>query len=196
MVYIKRNSVVTDGEMIDTNHEKNVAFYNKRESKGLLVPKGVAPKKVVVEQIPRSETWVEPEPQQDNEEPDENGILPLPVSERNKKHWDAIVAERNASLLKVKEEKLRAEVIPSALIPPLIIQNNQNFVISFKNVVDEILTEFGKIKEFSTDEFAEMRGRLLAAINLGSKAATDMTLKQVKNIVKNYSDKKGVGERA
>jgi len=188
MVYInpKRGSVVADGDMIDTNHEKNVSFFNKREAKGLTEHKGLKPKPV---QIPREETFIEPSSEYEGE-PDESGILPLPISERNKKHFDALVSERNSELLALKTEKIRGEVIPYALVMPVFLQHNQSISKAYKDEFDEWLRLLAKKYDLSGADVAVSKGESVKWINTAITKATEMSKRAVVIIVNDYAVKK------
>jgi hypothetical protein len=95
----------------------------------------------------------------------------------------------------IEIQKKRGEVIPSDLLPPVILQHNQSFITTFKEVVDQILTDYTQIKQLTVEEVADMRGRMVDAINTGANKATEMTLKAITTIVKDYTDKRGVGQR-
>lgn len=198
MVYVGRGTIVVDGEMIDTNHDKNVAFFNKREAKGLTVHKGVKPEKVSVpkvEQIPREETYKPPTLPIQPDSDAMDGILPLSESERLYKHRMAEKVKVDIEKVNLDISKKRGEVIPYELIIPLFLQHNQSLTSSFKNVAEAILTEYGLIKSFSTEEMAMLRGRMIDSINLGIKNAHASTSKNVANIVREFSEKRGAGER-
>lgn len=184
-VYIERGKVVVNKKgMIDTENVVNKSFLLQYD-----------PTKKTEPQIPREETFKDPTAT--SERPAELGDIPdVYVSDARYKHFLALKTERAAELDRLKIDKIKGEVIPSDLMPPVILQHNQSFVTAFKNVADQILTDFAKIKNFSVAEIADMRGRMLQAINDGAKNATAMSLKTVSVIVKDFSVKRGVGERA
>lgn len=95
----------------------------------------------------------------------------------------------------IEIEKKRGEVIPSELMPALVIRHNQHFIVTFKNTTDQILTDFGKLRDFTPKEFAEMRKRMLDAINEGADEAVKMTQDSIREVINDYTVKRGVGER-
>lgn len=95
--------------------------------------------------------------------------------------------------VKLKNAKTRGEVIPSELMEPFLVQNNQSILTEFKNAVDEILRIFAHKRTLSVLEVAEIKGELVPIINHAVQKATDNTLKQIKNMITDYSESKGNG---
>jgi flavin-binding protein dodecin len=52
-----------------------------------------------------------------------------------------------------------------------------------------------KKKGFSAEEVADLRGSFRKIINSAVNEAVDSAKKQIKNIVSEYSERRGVGER-
>jgi hypothetical protein len=96
---------------------------------------------------------------------------------------------------KIDIQKKKGEVIPAELISPLFVQHSQSFLQAFKNVAENILTEYALIKKFTVPEIADMRGRMIIAINKGMTDADALTASSVSGIVKEFAQKRGVGER-
>lgn len=200
-VLLKRGQVVCDGDMADTNHPKNVLYYNNREAKGLLTKKESskksAPKK------PKSDK-LKTELTDDEDDLDDDGlmdmpagkILPLDQSERRKKHFEAINAERNSELLRMRKEKLQGIVIPSAPLVPVILQHNQHILMEQKNADEEILSMLAHRYDITPADVAYMRGEWVTRRNAAATKAADATKKSIKSIINDYSEKRGVGERA
>jgi hypothetical protein len=97
---------------------------------------------------------------------------------------------------KIKADKAEGIVIPSELISPVVKRHNQNILNSIKNANEEILTEYGTVKEFNTAEIAAMRGYIFDALNKAFHNATLETTKSISGIIADYSERRGVGERA
>lgn len=121
--------------------------------------------------------------------------LTYPELEKIYKYRQGENLKRTTEKIDIEIAKKKGEVIPSDLLPPVIVQHNQAFITSFRNVVDQILTDYTQIKDFSPDEIAEMRARLLEVINKGANDALTMSLKSIENIVKDYTEKRGVGQK-
>lgn len=204
-VMIARGNVVLDDDvMIDTDHERNILFLERRRS-GPKPPKPPAPPKVVREKrpdnisVPRKPKIVqEPinETDEEQEEIDESGIPSLLTSEKKLKHLDAIKRSKDIEKLELDIQKKRGEVIPAALVLPVLLRQNMSLVTAFKNACDTILTKYTKIRELDVNEVADIRGFFLTAINEGSDKACIESEKSIMSIISEYSDKKGIGERS
>jgi len=192
--YIKRGNVIADEQgFINTDEDKNRLFISKRHAK----MDNVLADPEVTGDTARSRGRMRELMDGDNEDmEEETGLMSMTKSERHYKHHLAVKTERAAELDRLKIEKIRGEVIPSDLMPPVILQHNQSFVTAFKQVADQILTDYAKMKDFTVEEIAQMRDKMLYAINDGAKKAKDQSLKAVAVVVQNYSIKRGAGERA
>lgn len=91
--------------------------------------------------------------------------------------------------------KKKGEVIPTELLPPVIVQHNQAFLTEFRNATDKILTDYTQIKDFTVEEVADMRARMLNAINHAAEEATKNSLQSIETIVKNYTEKRTAGQK-
>lgn len=204
MVYInpKRGTVIADGEIIDTNHPKNIAFFNKREAKGLTTPKGIAPKKV---NIPREETYIEPRPfkiktiegdgEEADYEEDEHGILPLPVSQQRKLHYEAKVQERTVTLKDLDIQKKSGQTVPTISIVALMSETLRLFAIGYRDLYEREVQKIAAMADFSAKELADIRNSGINNINLVYENAIEQAKKSIDAIVAESSVKRGVGEK-
>lgn len=178
-VYIANGYVVVgDDGLIDTENSVNAHILEKRIAKGLVANFNASP-----QFIPKT-------PKEGDED-----LPTYEESERKVKYFDSLKREKEVEKLQIEIDKKKGEVVPSELIIPLFLQHNKSIVTSFKNATDAILTEYSKLKDFTPAEISEMRGRMVSAINDGIRDAQDLTKVAVKNIISDYSDKRGVGER-
>lgn len=171
--------IVNEANYIDTDDPVNDMFLKKRIAKGKAQPMTLSSPAF----IPKSSF---------------KGLEDIPSyeeSEQRTKYFDSLKREKEVEKLKIEIEKKRGEVIPSELIKPVFTQHNTSLLTTFKNATDHILIEFAKIKDMNPQEIAQMRGIMTGAINEGIMAANASTEKQLENIISEYSEKRGVGER-
>lgn len=131
----------------------------------------------------------------DDDSFDKSGTMPLDKSTELLQYRKAIKAGLEVEKLELDIQKKRGEVIPSELIPPVILQHNQSIITSIKNEFDEWLRNHAKRYDLGVNEIAEIRTQAVQWINTGMNKATAMSVRAVENIVKDYQDKRGVGER-
>jgi hypothetical protein len=200
-VYIKRGKVVVgNGELIDTKNEKNKAFlqrYSGQTTEANLIKEiaAVTPPESATHK--RRDAFVRAEPDSDLEEDDDDlvDIPALPQSERKLKFLDTLKREQEVRLLRIKEEKLKGQVVPSELIKPVMLQHNQSILSEFKNATDEILRVFAKRRDLQPDEVADIRGQLTLILNEAISKAATATAKSIDGIIENYTEARGKGER-
>ena len=176
-VNIKRGEVIVKDKYIDTDDPTNAAFMEKRVAKGKvkqLTQIGLAAQPVV---------------------PKDPSIPSYEESEQRVKYFDALKREKEVEKLQLDIQKKRGEVIPSELIPPVILQHNQSIITAMKNEFDDWLRNHAKKYDLGTNEIAEIRTQAVGWINNGMTKATAMSVRAVENIVRDYQEKRGVGER-
>lgn len=184
----RKNVIVNSSGFIDTSIDKNMAFLEKRRAKSSSIPSADIvvknKKKNKPEDFDADETEYVSGPGQTYTE-----------SERKLKYLDTVKREAEIEKLKIDIAKKKGEVIPSELIAPCILQHNQSIVTEFKNTADEIIRIIAKKKSLSVNEMAEIKGDLVICINTSIQKATTLTSKNIENIISDFSEKKGVGER-
>lgn len=191
-VYIGRKKVFLTGELIDSTNEFNAAFLEKRKRHSESTDN--SNEIVTISQEKKTNNNIK--------EPPAQFSLPLSTddeayssAERKLKQLDGQKRLVEIEKLEFDLAKKRGEVIPTELISPLFLQHNQSIITEFKNAADEVLRAFSKKKELSVNESAEMKGELVSIINQAMKRAIDQSLKSIDNIIEEFSNKKGVGER-
>lgn len=179
--YIHRGQVVLGkNDEVDPDLPQNKTFLLKRKSKQ---PKQPAKEKVKVLAS------------DDDENDDSEETMPLDKSTELLQYRKALKAGLEIAKLELDIQKKRGEVIPSELIPPVILQHNQSIITAMKNEFDEWLRNHAKKYDLGTNEIAEIRTQAVGWINNGMTKATAMSVRAVENIVRDYQEKRGVGER-
>jgi len=176
--------VINEAGYIDTENPTNGFFLTKRTAKGKT--KGNIPN------FNSSPVYLP----KDDKTTTDTELPSYEQSEQLVKFWDAKKREKEVEKLQLEIEKKRGVVVPSELIEPILLQHNQSLISAFENACDRILTMYAKIKDFNPMEIAEMRGEITLSINEGIDKATIMSLKEVENIVNEFSERIGSGNKA
>ncbi len=190
--YINRKNVIaTKDGFIDDSVDKNRAFLAKRRSKS-------SQKKIMttVSKIEKNKKTVQTEDESDeNSFSDSHEGQTLEESQRHLKYLDTQKRLKEIEKLEIEIAKKKGEVIPSELIGPCVLQHNQSIITEFKNTADEIIRIIAKKKSLSVNEMAEIKGDLVVCINTSIQKATTLTANTIENIISDYSEKRGIGER-
>lgn len=183
-VYLKRGDVVLEDDFLDTDNTYNKAFIEKR------IAKGKVPKQTIQTEFRGGQAVItEPKEKPKDDIPD------YAESERRVKHFDALKREKEVEKLQLDIQKKRGEVIPSELIPPVILQHNQSIITALKNEFDEWLRNHAKKYDLGVNEIAEIRSQAVGWINNGMSKATAISQRAIEGIVQEYAEKRGIGER-
>jgi hypothetical protein len=204
--YIARGKVILSGDYIDDSIDPNKSFLLKRQTEEYTGKRDIEP---VQELPPKSKK--EPSKKKELQIKDPVKVVPpVPnVGESQKfqqkrqlfdvdldqKMLDLETSKENLELIKLKKEKIQGVVIPTDQAKIVVIQLSKSFTVAFSNASDDILTQMSKKKGFSAEEVADLRGSFRKIINSAVNEAVDSAKKQIKNIVSEYSERRGVGER-
>lgn len=123
---------------------------------------------------------------------DVKGIMTL---EREKKQLDVIKTGEEITHLKLKNEKLQGDNIPTNMVREVFRRHSQNISASFKSGIENLIVEFEKSANLKRDKVAALRGKMITIINEAIENAIKESKKEISNIVQEVSVKKGVGER-
>ena len=100
-----------------------------------------------------------------------------------------------AEIKKIEIAKKKGDVVPSELIGPLVLLHNQSILIAHKNADEEILTFIGHKYELTLEDMADTRQKMVNARNAAMQNATKATMKGLQNIITQFSEKRGVGQK-
>jgi hypothetical protein len=192
-VNIKRGKVVLNANnKIDTNVKKypmNVDFMEKRLNgpiKSESKPKTVATKKEI-----KPVVLVSDESELEREE----RVREKYNVETRIKNADLEKKEIDLQIAKVKLAKTMGDVIPTDMVKDLFAQQFKSVTTSFHQAADNFIMDIAKRAGLKRDDIADLRGKLIEMINEGIVEAQIESKKAVRVIVKDYSEKRGVGER-
>ncbi len=204
-VQIKRGKLIlsADGK-IDTADSINKSYLEKIYGRMDFVPD---PKKEAVRLSSIKTEKPEPPSDEEGESDEEVAIdsllnsenrsnLSYPELERIYKYLQGKKIEKDIEKNQLDIEKKKGVVVPSELIKPVFLQHNQFILTEFKNTADEIIRRIAKKKDLNVNEMAEIRGEMVQCINEAVNKAIAASTKNIVNIITDFSDKRGVGERA
>ena len=179
--YIKRNKVIVDKNgFIDTNNDLNRLFIQKNNTEKVSMPVQT-----------QSNNPTEP-----NEAIDTSNLSTLSILELEKVKKAAdiekLLIETRISLL--KEEKLMGSAMPVDMVKTIVANLSKAFIGEFKNGADDIIRMLVKTKAYDHNEVSEIRGKLSSIINESMKKSLSTAKKEMKSIVDNYTETRGVGE--
>lgn len=199
-VNIKRGKVVLNSKgKVDTDVKKypmNVDFMEKR-LEGTSTPKPKARTKAPANDGPKKKTTAAPvvlDPQESDAER-EKRIREKYDTETRIKAADLKKKEMDLELAQVKLDKARGVVIPTELVKDLFAQQFKSVTTAFHQAADNFIMDIAKRAGLKRDDIADLRGKLIELINEGITEAQVESKKAVKEIVKDYSEKRGVGEK-
>lgn len=209
--YITRGHVLLSGDYIDDEIEKNQFFYKKwkekiegRQMEVEQLTERVREKsdeieheEIEVPKIPNVQKAIDPRTRPPK-------IVP-PKGEKDSSYFDLDKERKMLDIQKLKLDvekaqmallKAHGQVIPTDLIKNLIAVHSKSITVSFKNACESLIIEFSKKKGLDRNEVAEIRKELIAVINQAVTDSIAISKKDLKNIVQEYSIKKGVGEHS
>lgn len=195
-VYKNRNKIIVDGGFVDDSKPINAEFMRKclEKLKDKLTKEVTMVQNLdtpVQNQTQSTESKEKKQVKVDVDAPAES-IYEL---DRIKKGLDIQKTAEEIEILKVKKDKLHGVVIPTELVKIVFTQHSKSIGSSFHNASETFLTMIGKKKGLNINEMAELRGELIEIINTAVAESIIESKKQIKNIVDEYSEKRGVGER-
>jgi hypothetical protein len=98
-------------------------------------------------------------------------------------------------LAELKEEKIRGEVIPIDLVNNIFMAHTQSIITANRDGIEDLLINISKEHSLSRESLANLRGKLIKILNSATDKAVDMTKRNLKSIIEEFSIKKEVGER-
>jgi hypothetical protein len=197
--YIKRGKVILSGEYVDDKVEQNITFLEKRiatmnqkvpdDSIESIKTAEVETDKPKIEK-PRIQT---PNITVPDERDDDNQSFNA-LTKREKK-VNIQKKEEEIKLLRLKEEKIRGQVIPIDVIKNLFRAHTQSIVTAQKDGIEDLLINISSEARISGEQLARLRGKMVEILNTAVDKAILSTKKNLSSIVNEFTEKKEVGER-
>lgn len=93
--------------------------------------------------------------------------------DREKKAIDIEKAKQDLELSRIKEQKIRGELIPTSLVRDAFTQLFGAFTVSFRQGSDNLITEWTQIAHLNRNQQADLRKRLVKIVNSSIDAGID-----------------------
>lgn len=183
--YLVRGKLATVGDKIDLDHPINKEFLEKWQEKstGEVVEVSETAPVIQAEGSKKGDVGSK-----------KSGYRSLNDIEREKKEADLELVRVATRLKLLDEQKKAGENVPTEGVKVIISQLTKSLITNFHVAAENFLVEIAKLKDLSNEELATMRGRLVQGINSSSDRAIEQAKVQVKQLVKEISIKRGVGE--
>lgn len=107
--------------------------------------------------------------------------------DRKKREIEIEKMQRETHLLSLQQDKLAGKLIPTDMVKGLFAQHFKSVVMTFKQGIDQIVTEFSKKSKLNRNETAELKGQMIRIINKSVEEAIHVSKKDLSNIVSEYS---------
>jgi hypothetical protein len=178
---IKRGKIVLSGELIDDQFPENAEYLRKvldNVSSTAKAPVIDTPER----NQPKVPTVAAPK--------GESGY----VLERQLKQQELEKKEVETRLLNLKEQKMLGEQMPTELVKKLIFEYNQSSITSQKDGYEDLLIIISKEANLNEIQLANLRRKMVDVVNTTVNKAIDMTKRNLKIILSEFSESKRVGE--
>ncbi len=183
--YVRRGKVVVgDDNLIDDKLPMNRDFKNQRTGETAQIKKKPLPSD-------KNTRYVAPSEQKDRT-----------AEELNKYNLDLQIknlaiekAEQEVELNKIKIAKLNGTVIPTDLVKVVIAQHSKSITTSFHQGCDNFIMTIAKISGMNREDVAKLRGELIGIVNQSVKDSIKISKENLENIIDEYSQQRGRGEK-
>lgn len=204
--YLKREVIILSGKFIDSELAINKAWLaEQRRKKGLDGPREIEVVKIEpeTEQIekPKNEkSRIEPPKQVSRKKEKEIPVETDPDKmtkadlELEIKRTELKKKLKEVSLLSIKEDKARGEVVPTELVNSLIREMSEAMKIAYMDGMENYTVVVARQKKMTTAEEAAIKSHFTGLINETLKRQTYVAKRGLKNVVKAYQEIRSKGE--
>jgi hypothetical protein len=193
-VYInpKRGQVVLDEDgLVDTDNETNRRFLEKNRTK----------KSIKTDPVPTIASLPPNQAESDDNllEIEINGVkVKIPSYEKSEqvvKYFDALKRDKEIQKLDLDIQKKAGEVIPTDPIETLIFQFKAQILNHDKITMQSFLNEISHKYSITSDDTAYFKGYYVRLLNNAVEEATKSFIEGLDRSLREFSVKRGVGER-
>lgn len=199
--YIKRGKIhVGEDNLIDTDLPMNRDFMDSRVRNKKTAPPVAPVVEVVSTPAPKprkrtKEELQEAERQRKRAEKADEEATHKYNLDRQIKEAELEKKEQDIELNKLKIAKLSGEVIPTELVRVIFAQHFKSVTTAFHQGCDNFIMTIAKVTGMKKKDMARMRGELIEIVNEAVRDGVSESKESVKNIVGEYKEKRGIGER-
>jgi hypothetical protein len=200
--YIKRKNVVASGEFIDDTFGKNADFLRKRQAK--MGEKPSIPAETV-ELEPVSAPVQPPAVINSPAKGDKPAKAPKVTVSKEAQDKYALELQKEAEelkklqetnrYLKIKADKAEGILIPTEAVKLLFLQYSKAITNNFRNSLEGMVELLAFKYNLSAQDIADLRREGIDKINAAVSEAIEEAKSGLVNIVDEYSETKGKGER-
>ena len=114
--------------------------------------------------------------------------------QREKGSLEIQLKNNSIELQRLEIKKKRGELVPTESVKNLIIQHSESIKTSYSEASDNLIVIISHKKQLSSEEVADIRSQFVKIVNRAIDNAINFTLSGLKNVVTDYSGKRGVGQ--
>ena len=175
---------------IDDADPVNFMFLQKRMSK--------LERKVVGNPPKKKEEKAKPEPAKkpQNEEISRQNTNRNELLEMDKEKGKLDLNQRR-NVIQMQELELakkRGELIPTEIVRKLVIQQSEGTKIAYTEACENLIVILSQKKQMTSDEVSDIRKQFMAIVNSAIDTSIEITKRNMVEIVKEFSQKRGVGQ--
>lgn len=187
----KRGKVKIDEYgFFDDTDEMNQLFLQKCLSRTKKEPKTQAYSKESSKPLVK-QSKQQPEKPENGEFSRENTLTEI---QREKGTLEIQLKNNSIELQRLEIKKKRGELVPTESVKNLIIQHSESIKTSYSEASDNLIVIISHKKQLSSEEVADIRSQFVKIVNRAIDNAINFTLSGLKNVVTEYSGKRGVGQ--
>jgi len=145
------------------------------------------PEKVVIEKVKKEPLSVKTSSEVDRVLTP--GVLPVVEEfdlDKRKKQLENQIKEKDLELKTIAVQKQNGLVIPVDLVEGVFARNNSNFVVKFKQCIDNFSDEFSHKYGVSREDVGKFRGVAIDVINSAIKESIELSMSEMEGIINEY----------
>lgn len=192
-VYIRRKQLNVGPEgMLDPTTTKNLLFIRRHGGQKKTIEEKQAhaakPRRQKEKERERDPLLDDDEETEETGEEDNSidGIMSEIRADKEYKHWRALKNKGAVELAELEIAKKKGEYMSADLVKALFRQHNQSVLMEMKNMIDAELRYMAKQFDMPLDKVAEIKGRLIKALNDATDEAKKATTRSIENIINDY----------
>jgi hypothetical protein len=195
-IYIKRFKVeVNKDGSIDDSNPINVLFMEKclsRHSKAHNIESNAHGTPIESEITPPAPLKA-PSKKVENEAFSRQNTKLVEIQEK-KGGLDIEGKTNSIELQRIEIRKKRGELVPTESVKNLIIQHSESMKTSYSEASDNLIVIISHKKQLSSDEISDLRKQFTKIVNNAIDNAITFTMTGLRNVVNDFSQKRGVGQ--